>query len=175
MGDGQIDCKRGHPLSGENLYVNPSGSKVCIQCRKLWTKRYKEKNKKKAILLSKGSKVCSRCKIDKLFDEFRKANDSLTGRSSWCKDCVRDHSLQNRYGISLADHARMLEEQNYLCLICLCDLRGFVKSAAVDHCHETGKVRGLLCDMCNKGLGAFRDDVDSLERAVKYLKESRWE
>lgn len=79
-------------------------------------------------------------------------------------------SIRNRYGIGVADVERTLEARDGVCLIC--EKRG---PEHVDHDHETGKVRGILCFNCNQGLGNFRDDVRSLIRAVGYLmRGSSW-
>ena len=69
--------------------------------------------------------------------------------------------------MSLEDYERLLKEQNYKCLIC--DKK---KKLYVDHCHKTGKVRGLLCDLCNRGIGLFKEDVNSLSRAINFLNEN---
>ena len=92
-----------------------------------------------------------------------------TGKSgkSW------DH-LRRAYGMSEADYNTLLASQNGLCGICKTDKSCNNKSTHffVDHCHETGKVRGLLCDGCNRGLGYFKDSKESLSAAVKYLEET---
>jgi len=74
-----------------------------------------------------------------------------------------------RYGLSVEDYEKMAADQNGVCAICGQPERK--KSAlSVDHDHETGEVRGLLCDACNRGLGAFRDDPERLGRAIAYLE-----
>jgi Recombination endonuclease VII len=76
----------------------------------------------------------------------------------------RNFLLNLRYGIGEEDVQRMLEEQNGLCAVCERQ-----PAEHVDHCHETKKVRGLLCFNCNGALGRFEDDVEILQRAVDYL------
>ena len=80
----------------------------------------------------------------------------------------RHYHLVRRYGISAAEADRMLEAQGGLCAIC-----GENAAEHVDHCHETGDVRGILCFNCNGGLGQFRDRVDILLMAVAYLERTR--
>jgi len=58
----------------------------------------------------------------------------------------------------------MVQEQNGLCAICC-----VAPATHVDHCHETKKIRGVLCNNCNVGLGFFKDNVSSLQNAIKYL------
>lgn len=72
-----------------------------------------------------------------------------------------------RYGISRTDYERMLAHQAGGCAICL---KTPNEPLCVDHCHQTGQVRGLLCRRCNLGLGHFSDDLDRLARASTYLK-----
>jgi hypothetical protein len=80
--------------------------------------------------------------------------------------------LKNKYGITGEQFEQMLIAQNNKCKICQSTDPGPKGVFAVDHCHRTNKVRGLLCYLCNIGLGSFRDNVDFLNSAVTYLKES---
>jgi hypothetical protein len=83
----------------------------------------------------------------------------------------RKSKFKQQYGISLEDYARMLGAQNGGCAICAAtEPSSRTTYFAVDHCHATGVVRGLLCTKCNRGLGLFNDDTDRMGRAVKYLK-----
>lgn len=83
-----------------------------------------------------------------------------------------DGHLKRKYGISIEDYNRMLREQNGICAIChqpeRAGYRGKPRSLAVDHCHKTGKVRGLLCMRCNRAIGLLSSQED-LQRAVAYL------
>lgn len=79
-----------------------------------------------------------------------------------------DRFLGKTYGITSLQKEQMLQDQNYRCLIGLEKLT--YKTAHVDHCHTTGRIRGLLCNKCNVGLGMFGDRPDTLKRAVKYLE-----
>lgn len=82
------------------------------------------------------------------------------------------------YGISLDEYNEMLQNQNYVCKICHCpDIaisahNNEIKNLAVDHCHSTGRVRGLLCDRCNHLLGLAQDSEMLLQKAMEYLKET---
>lgn len=78
-------------------------------------------------------------------------------------------SLKKRFGMTPDDYMRMLDRQNGVCGIC--GRTNGQKKLCVDHCHATGRVRGLLCTKCNKGLGIFDDDVTRIVRAAEYLKE----
>ena len=73
-----------------------------------------------------------------------------------------------KYGLTLGDYEALSDAQGGNCAICLGpDETG--RRLAVDHCHETGKVRGLLCGRCNAGLGFFRDAPNVLRQAAEYL------
>lgn len=83
--------------------------------------------------------------------------------------------LKRKYGISTEQWLQMFENQNHLCAIC--NEEGFKLDPnsknllVVDHCHTSGKVRGLLCHNCNRALGLFKDKISVVESAVQYLKE----
>lgn len=81
------------------------------------------------------------------------------------KDKYKDIDLKRHFGISLQDFKKMLIKQKHCCKIC----KVIDVTLAVDHCHKTGKVRGLLCGKCNKGLGLFNDNSKLLLKAIKYL------
>lgn len=81
----------------------------------------------------------------------------------------RANTLKHSYGITYDDFDRMYEEQGGGCWICHDELPIDSPEIHVDHCHASGDVRGLLCRMCNLGLGAFRDRPDFLRVAAEYL------
>jgi len=80
---------------------------------------------------------------------------------------TRDFHLKRRYGLTSVDVNEMIEAQGGVCLICRTG-----KPEHVDHEHATGKVRGILCFNCNGGLGQFKDQIERLEQAIVYLKDS---
>jgi Recombination endonuclease VII len=79
------------------------------------------------------------------------------------------HLLKKRYGITLEQYEKMFQKQDGKCAICL---KPSIKRLAVDHNHDTGKVRGLLCSNCNPLLGFATDSITILENAVAYLKRN---
>ena len=80
-----------------------------------------------------------------------------------------------RYALTSEQYDALLTAQNGVCAIChkpeRAKLNGTVKSLAIDHDHATGKVRGLLCQKCNRGIGQFNDDPKLLRGAADYLEE----
>ena len=78
----------------------------------------------------------------------------------------RKHNLKYRYGITEEDYNKMAKKQKYCCPIC--DSKP-IKPLYVDHCHDTNKIRGLLCHRCNVALGHMNDDPKQLLKAVEYI------
>ena len=76
--------------------------------------------------------------------------------------------LIKKFGINADQYEAIAKEQNYLCAICE-KAEPCNRALAVDHCHSTKKVRGLLCDNCNTALGKFKDNVNLLQNAINYL------
>lgn len=99
---------------------------------------------------------------------MKRARDKFNAKPG-NKEYVRNAMLKSRYGITLEDYARMLAEQGGTCAICFKEPdKGSVLD--VDHCHDSLKVRGLLCRSCNLCLGRMNDDADTLRRAADYLE-----
>lgn len=133
-------------------------------------------------------KTCTKCLIKKPLDQFgERKNRKNPARFSWCKTCVikankydpekaRIYKLKNSFGITQEDYNHLYTKQGGVCAICgepetFFGNGGKIKRLAVDHCHSTGIVRGLLCTKCNTALGKFNDNVSTLEKAIAYLKK----
>lgn len=86
------------------------------------------------------------------------------------KENARTRDLKRSFDLTPEQYQEMSEAQNGVCAICKRPDRK--KALAVDHNHETGKVRGLLCNPCNRALGLFQDSADVLTTAADYLKEN---
>ena len=91
------------------------------------------------------------------------------------RDRVRDLEFQKKFGITLGQYREMLATQNGVCAICgneeSIKRNGKTRWLAVDHCHNSNKVRGLLCGACNPMIGYAKDRIEILEKAIGYLKE----
>ncbi len=85
------------------------------------------------------------------------------GRASRCKSCVSIASTACRYGITCEQVIEMRSSP--------CDICGRYGKMEIDHCHNSGQVRGVLCSACNNALGLFQDDASVLQDAIRYLKE----
>ena len=98
--------------------------------------------------------------------------------SNVCKENGATTSyLMRIYKITYKDYLRMLDEQDNKCKIChgegFCMAEHHRLKLVVDHCHSTGKVRGLLCHNCNRALGLLKDSSSSLKRAIGYLYNNK--
>ena len=136
--------------------TRPDGlQSTCRPCQKA----YIQDNKEHISARNKAYHEANREQILAQQRAYRKANPNI-GRNA---------KLKNKYGITLGDYNRILENQNHSCKICGTTNSGRRGTLDVDHCHTTGKVRGLLCTNCNNGLGRFKDSADLLASAIKYL------
>jgi hypothetical protein len=84
---------------------------------------------------------------------------------------TRARHLWNKYRLRVSEYDALLAAQDGRCAICCTDEPGGRGDWHVDHCHESKKIRGLLCTGCNLGLGHFRDDPQRLRAAIHYLQE----
>lgn len=157
-------------------------------------------------------KLCPKCKLDKPLQEFYRHKRQASGRTCWCKVCMREYGTayyerekvriqkQHRkyyrknkvamkrtsatwrkknpgkikditrrhlFGMEPSEYQALLTLQKGCCALCLDKLQ----VPNVDHCHNTGVTRGLLCRGCNLGLGNFKDSSVVLRRAVRYLEK----
>jgi hypothetical protein len=133
---------------------------------------------------------CSKCRTEKQPEAFSKK----PGQSGFCRQCdsirhkqaklnnpalfskrARAQTLRMKFGMTVPQYESRLAIQNGVCAICGAKQKrrhqcGSPCNLPVDHDHSTGFVRGLLCDMCNKGLGMFRDNPLLIRRAAEYLE-----
>lgn len=120
------------------------------------------------------SRICSTCKKQLPFTDFHGSREMKT-LSSRCRHCISAAFLKYRYGMSIEDFEALRQKQNGQCEICLVKLEIHpdssvrTKRVAIDHCHQTGVIRGLLCANCNTGLGMFKDNYKLLQAASEYL------
>jgi protein-arginine kinase activator protein McsA len=128
-------------------------------------------------------KTCSKCKEEKEFEEFSRTGRGEKLRASLCRPCSskkasewnkrnpkkrrinsRRHKLKKQYGITPEKYNEMSSLQEGKCAIC-----DRTEKLVVDHNHATGKVRSLLCRLCNSGIGYFKEDVTIMRKAIKYV------
>lgn len=102
--------------------------------------------------------------------EKLKVSDSLR---DYRKKIHREYSLRTYFGITVDQYNELLKKQNDRCAICLRHQSEFNKSLAVDHSHESGEIRGILCLECNKNLVRNHEDPEIFIRAADYLRNSK--
>lgn len=132
-------------------------------------------------------KRCPKCGVRKERSEYWNDASRPDGITAYCKPCKNEvtinninknfeyyqnswktYDLKKKYNLSADQFENMLKAQDYKCDICHIDLKSY---SAVDHDHRTGNVRGILCRKCNLGLGTFKDNIASIENAIKYLEK----
>lgn len=96
-----------------------------------------------------------------------KENSKRNMKKKYCPKKNRERALRRNYGITVEQYDKMLADQEGRCKIC--DSVPGIRPLCVDHCHETDKVRGLLCDSCNMMLGKAYDNPEILRRGAEYL------
>lgn len=132
-----------------------------------------------------NSKICTKCALDKPLSDYYFGYYRGSARSE-CKPCgqaiakernnrpeekirIRNKRILKQYGLSVEGFDSLVLSQNNSCAICFKNQRDLSLGLHIDHCHETKKVRGLLCMDCNTGIGKLKDSIEMLESAKNYL------
>jgi hypothetical protein len=132
-------------------------------------------------------KCCKNCGVTKPLYQFQKDSSKKDGLRPECKRCtatrrklllskdtIRQRNLEKNFGKGALDtYAKLFDEQKGVCAICSSPENGRYKHLSIDHNHATGKIRGLLCNNCNRGLGLLRDSEELLRKAALYVEEHR--
>lgn len=129
---------------------------LCTPCYK---KRWKADNPEKHKL------------SEQKYYEANKDAVKARSKASYSPEYDRKKHLRQKYGLTVEDYNQMFDSQGGKCAICGKHQSEDEKTFCVDHNHDTGAVRGLLCSKCNKALGGFGDSIEMLNRATKYLKD----
>lgn len=135
---------------------NPDG--LMYSCKKC-------KSEKEKLLHQKNPQI--RKKINDKWKEKRKNYYGDEGR----KRKYKHSELLKTFGLTIEQYEQMEINQNKVCAICCKPDKN--KRLSVDHCHVTGKIRGLLCSKCNRGLGLLNDEVEILKRCILYLEKEK--
>lgn len=163
-----------------------------------WVKlnRRKKQMQVESMVKKVVDRNCRICLMTKPLEQFYERN--YKGKISYrteCKDCIREktknyfrsnyhHNLEKKriayrynhkfknikdqYGLTKDEYFEILDKTNGLCPIC----NRKINKPNVDHCHNTGVIRGIICFQCNLGMGNFNDDIERLKNAIKYLERS---
>lgn len=141
---------------------------------------YRAANKEKAAISAKAWAIKNKTRIQETRKQYKLANkEAIKAKNAEYRlktvEQRREARFKLRYGLTLLDYNVLLEQQASKCKICNLTSEqlkkpGRSKLLYVDHCHTTGKVRGLLCTHCNMSLGNFKDSQELLQSAIDYLK-----
>lgn len=142
----------------------------CNKCRKQYYQKNREKilkEKQQYFIMNKEEIRIRKNLWHKTFREKypEKYKERVKIQYQRRKKQLKEYKLKTKYGLTFDDINKMLLEQNNLCKICL----NILTKPNVDHCHITGKVRGLLCGNCNTAIGLMKEDLSILNRAHMYL------
>lgn len=122
---------------------------ICKDCNRIHRRNMYKKNREKEL------------------PKFKEYN-----RTKRNKEEITSSILFKKYGITIHDYNRMLEEQSFSCKICQTSHEQFKTKLAVDHCHTTGKVRGLLCTKCNLSVGYYENWLfEWIDKIKDYIKD----
>lgn len=138
-------------LNSQNAYIRNRRGKTdfqsaCKSCSNLRRKKWISENKDK---------------------ELNRRKDYYIKNKEQVKLSTEKNRLKRKYGISKEDYETMYTNQFGSCAICF----NMSVKLVIDHCHTSGKVRALLCNQCNKGLGCFSENKETIKNAIEYLKQ----
>ena len=133
--------------------------------RRRWREKNRDREKVAAAAYQRRRRAEDPDKHRRQLREWHRSNPSKR----------RDYELRANYGMTLQQYDTMLEEQGGVCAVCRqpessVNQRGQVKPLAVDHCHSTGRIRGLLCSGCNVSIGHAKDNPETLRNLANYLE-----
>jgi hypothetical protein len=146
----------------------------CKTCSLVLTREYRKQNPEKMKIVDRKKYIKNKKRLlrnAKFYYRMNKERLRLKRKHYYNKNRhkSREWCIKTKYNLSKIDYNNMLKNQKNKCLLCLIPFKNITPS--VDHCHKSGKVRGLLCRFCNLGLGAFKDNSQILKRASKYVNK----
>lgn len=183
-------CIKCHQIKGMNCFRKSQGyyRNKCKDCSKKETYNWRDSNKNSYRAIAKKSYQKNKEQILEIMkDKYKnldpeikneiidKAMKNAKANIDRVRKASRKNFLMKKYNLTVEEHENMIKAQDGKCAICKeipktskSNLTGY----CVDHCHKTGKVRGILCDRCNLALGYLKDDIEILNNAIKYLNNS---
>ena len=146
--------------------------KECNGCHQIkkFSEYYERREKGKKAGLTSECRICMKRKNNSYYyrnQELQKARSKDYRDKNPHK--TREWHLQCRFGITQDSYLKLLKKQKGVCAIC--GNPPTTKRLGVDHCHNTGLIRGLLCHHCNSGIGRLKDSIELLSKAKRYLKK----
>lgn len=163
--------------------------KICTKCKtSLPLERFaKYRRQTKAGIKEYIDSACKKCENKRRYDQKTNTPEKFELYRLKCSIRRKRNSKENSdkeslkaikyrfktYGLTLQDYQNLYEKQNGYCPICNKHQSEFARSFDIDHCHTTGKVRSLLCNLCNSGIGHLKDNITYLQRAITYLETTK--
>jgi hypothetical protein len=148
-------CKQEKPVSEFYLYKDGNKNYVKPRCKLCEFAKHREYNKLPHVKEKKNIKQ----------QIYRDKNRPRIKMYNLVND------LKRHYGMTVSQYEEMAKNHNFKCAICGVPQVELNRKLAVDHCHETGKIRGLLCGNCNTAIGKMKDSTDILRSAISYLEK----
>lgn len=151
---------------------------TCRNCCKKYAKKHnakpeiKLKNKHYRDVYDSRPDIKTAKKIYNAKPERRQAKRDYYHKPT-IKERYRERLLLRKYEMTLEEYNTLLFKQEYCCAICAKHESKIKKRLHVDHCHTTGRIRGLLCSLCNTAIGALQDSENILSKAIEYLKRGK--
>lgn len=148
-------------------------------CKKCFASYQKTQRLQRPNVPKSDTKHCPKCEVVKSISEFTKNKHQTDGLYPYCRECKYKHAkddykingwakhIRNTYNISVEEYNALLEAQNGVCAICK---EAHKHALCVDHDHDTGEIRGLLCKPCNVAIGNMKDEPERLRKAAEYLE-----
>lgn len=168
MGSELKPCSKCGQLKPLNEFYKASGTKdghrgECIACAKVIRREWYDANRDKAFESARRWNERNPERVAAYREEYRNRPER--------KRAMRDLYYRRTFGITADDVDALIEKQGGVCTICGRTPERLA-SWHVDHCHETGVVRGILCIDCNQGIGKFHEDPERLRAAADYLESA---
>lgn len=165
----------GSPCRNKHIAERYVSTGLCVVCVQNRTTKYHTSNEGRMKQLQKEWYTKNKTKVIQKAKQWNaenketfKENNSYSKRGSYLR--------RRKFGISETEFAELFNNADDKCQICkqpetTTNSKGETKALAIDHCHKTGKVRGVLCQKCNTALGGFKDSIELLENAIRYLSK----
>lgn len=173
-------CGKSKPLEGfaQNVSTKDGRRSRCRECDSEWSRAYYAANRARVLVAQRVYRAANKEKIQAAERAYYMANKERISAHQQIyrvanREKARSNHLQRTYGITLAEYDEMLEAQGGKCAICGKTPEENNRRLDVDHNHDTGVVRGLLCNDCNSGIGRFYDNTSFLHRAADYLRAAQ--
>lgn len=153
----------------------PNGDIHCASCRRAKVKEWRAANSVRAKEIQASSRNRNPDAARERARTWHRDNRDrhlayMAERRRTQPHKIVSSKLKSAFGIDLNDYVELLKKQDGACAICGKTPNENGKRLAVDHCHSTGTVRGLLCSTCNQGIGLFKDNPSLLKSAISYIE-----